>query len=673
MIIIKLHNLGNCIFTLTISAANHRVLLMHRIVSFQFAFSFKQVVMDSSEADQPPAEPIIKDQDVNALDEDVDTHDNNVDAPSAPSAHLTTLVEEIKEHYGLERPTFTTLDYNKKYHEGDVKSLVLASEDGKYPEAPVKRVDLVYRRWDHKSLFSTIELYGVPRIVKCIPGGAVASFAGGAPFRLWEGPAKGFSRLPIAFPDKGPMGAVTGMRKAPATPRPGVPSTDPPRKKILRASKPLRASDSGLIYNWTNPNDDDVMPQVHSRQASFRKASVKSPYYGEASEFDYNGEIGKEFAEDSSSEEASSSSETSDSSNDGPIMTPKSSPRQNIKAEPHSLSTPFPSVPRAVPSPDQKTSGPPKDSTLRPTASLLTAAEIDNTLIQLRKEGKTWKEVRDHIDNITGQTSGVSTWACRYARIKPKNASGGRKTRRSKPKTAAKGLRKRLRNEPGDESEEDDIPISKKSIRREIPVSPKVRPHKVQAAKEHSCSRRDYLASQGPTTNRRPSLRFRAVDSRYPPTSTLHFGEVDMATPETSTVPDTSSEPTLVPHKLSRTSLRIFHSGSFTPLKLRSYPTISKLFTAVLSICGMVDYKDNVDALRATLTWLPDDDPNRTMLLNKDFEDSFEFLLDTIDEAPCWDNENGKCTVNIEVVHRNIEGEPLQNTWVGKWPASDVH
>ena len=513
---------------------------MHRIVSFQFAFNFKQVMMDSSEADQPPAEPIVEDRDVNALDEDVDTHDNNGDVPSAPSAHLTTLVEEIKEHYGLERPTFTTLEYNKKYYEGDVKSLVLATEDGKYPEAPVKRVDLVYRRWDHKSLFSTIELYGIPRIVKNIPGGSVASFAGGAPFRLWEGPAKGFSKLPIAFPDKGPMGVVTGMRNAPATLRSGVPSTDPPRKKILRVSKPLRASDSGLMYNWTNPNDDDVLPQVHSRRASFRKASVTSTYYEELSEFD--------------------SSETSGNSNDGPIMTLKSSPSQNIKAEPHSVLTPFPSIPRAVPSPDHKTSGSPKDSTSRPTASLLTATEIDNTLIQLRREGKTWKAIRDHIDNITGQTSGVSTWANRYARIKPKSSSGSRKARRSKPKTAAKGLRKRLRNEPGDESEEDDISLPKKSNRREISVSPKVRPHQVQAAKEHSCSHQDHLASLGPTTNRRPSLRFRAVDSRYPPTSTLHFGGVDMATPETSTVPDMSSEPPRAPPNSAARS-----SASSTP------------------------------------------------------------------------------------------------------------
>ena len=264
-------NLGNYISTLVVSAANRRVLLTHKIASFQFAFSFKQVVMDSSEAERPPAEPIIKDQDVNALDEEVDTPDNNVKAPSAPSAHLTMLVEEIKEHYGAERPIFTTLDHDKKYREGDVKSLVLATEDGKYPEAPVKRVDLVYRRWDHKSLFSTIELYGVPRIVKCVPGGAL----GGAPYRLWEGPAKGFSRLPIAFPDKGPMVAVTRIRKASATPRPGVPSTDPSRRKILRASKPLRASDSGLIYNWTSPDDDTVCPKFIPGERAFEKRPSK--------------------------------------------------------------------------------------------------------------------------------------------------------------------------------------------------------------------------------------------------------------------------------------------------------------------------------------------------------------------------------------------------------------
>jgi hypothetical protein len=59
------------------------------------------------------------------------------------------------------------------------------------------------------------------------------------------------------------------------------------------------------------------------------------------------------------------------------------------------------------------------------------------------------------------------------------------------------------------------------------------------------------------------------------------------ASPEPVTKPATSSMPTLASHKLNRTTLRISHSGSFTPLKLRSCRTISDLFDTVASICDL--------------------------------------------------------------------------------------
>lgn len=60
------------------------------------------------------------------------------------------------------------------------------------------------------------------------------------------------------------------------------------------------------------------------------------------------------------------------------------------------------------------------------------------------------------------------------------------------------------------------------------------------------------------------------------------------------------------------------------------------------------------------------------MLLKEELEDSFEFLLETIDEAPCWETENGKCTVHVEVVHRNISGEPAGEGSIGNWPSTDL-
>jgi hypothetical protein len=60
------------------------------------------------------------------------------------------------------------------------------------------------------------------------------------------------------------------------------------------------------------------------------------------------------------------------------------------------------------------------------------------------------------------------------------------------------------------------------------------------------------------------------------------------------------------------------------------------------------------------------------MLLKEGLEDSFEFLLETIDEAPCWETENGKCTVHVEVVHRNISDEPAGEGSIGNWPSTDL-
>ena len=42
------------------------------------------------------------------------------------------------------------------------------------------------------------------------------------------------------------------------------------------------------------------------------------------------------------------------------------------------------------------------------------------------------------------------------------------------------------------------------------------------------------------------------------------------------------------------------------------------------------------------------------MLLKERYEDSFEFFLETVDEAPCW-ADGGKCTVNVEVVRAEKE------------------
>lgn len=120
-------------------------------------------------------------------------------------------------------------------------------------------------------------------------------------------------------------------------------------------------------------------------------------------------------------------------------------------------------------------------------------------------------------------------------------------------------------------------------------------------------------------------------------------------TPLTTPIESSSMVFTLAPHKLARTTLRIADSQTFTPLKLRSCSNISAVFTKVLDICGLTASKDTVEALKLTFDWFPEGSDERTMLLKERYEDSFEFFLETVDEAPCW-TDGGKCTVGIEVV-----------------------
>ena len=635
---------------------------------------------------------------------------------TSQSSYITNLIAEIKEHYGSYPPPFIT--HGKRHQPGEVNSVVLAAEDGRYPQAPVKRVDLIHRRWDDHSTFSTLELDGSSHIVKSMSGGCTGNAKGGAAIRLWEGPHMGFSKLCIAFPDKGPMAAVTGKRKATTSPRLVAPSTDPPQKRILRASKPLRASDVGVIYNWTDPHDNDFPPSLDARQASERKVSPKNRLDERKSEGACARRTNEKSTEDSSSSESSESSEDLD-----PFLTSRSRP--SIKAS-HSLLTPRNSVSRAGLSAGQRNSEPVNSATAQSPPSFLTPDEIDKLVFQLKEEGKSFHDIRDHMDKMTGQTTTRNTWSSRYYnRILKKGTTASNAARSNstfplkeadeitetlirlraegktwkiigermrdmtgqaspsstwasryykldqiKPKRGQRPVRdskepRRRKSDSG--QEEDKVDVEDESPRHRFDSARDSQDHKNKTVAGHRKIQGEHFSTEG----LRPT-RLRTVNSSFDPTSPLYFGVNDTKMPEASSKPAIQYESILSPHKFNRTVLRISHSGAFTPLKLRSCPTMSDLFNSVLSVCGMTDRPNNVEALRAIFTWLPADDGSRTMLLKKDFEDSFEFLLETVDEAPCWETENGKCTVSIELVLHNITGEPLQNRWVGQWPASDA-
>ena len=105
-------------------------------------------------------------------------------------------------------------------------------------------------------------------------------------------------------------------------------------------------------------------------------------------------------------------------------------------------------------------------------------------------------------------------------------------------------------------------------------------------------------------------------------------------------------------HKQNSTTLWVSlpSSSDVVPLKLRSCNTMSSLFNFVLTICGLAEQQDKVLGLRITPGCARNVGGNDSMMLKREFEDSFEVFLDIVDAAPCWEKEGGRYYVAIEVV-----------------------
>jgi len=643
---------------------------------------------------------------------------------TAPSSQFPSLLDELRKHYGLsDKPPFAINIQRKAGHRpGDIRRLVLASDDGEYPQAHVQRVDLVFRRWNKRCMFATIEINGSLEIVKCVVGGSSNRRCGEAAFKHWQRPQKRFSEFPIAFEDRDAIEAITENHQVPPSAWSTVPAArDVIRKKILRASKSLGHS------------------QINKDRGSYDEPRK----YACSSEAMFAGEI--------SSGDSSSSSDNDEGHSSLNASQANSSKLWSVKAEPSDsriVLTPATAISGAFLSSERVTS--PRTQTLdpRPKVNSLQLEEIDKLLIQLRDDGKTFEEIKEYFGKVTGLKFSRSAWYSRYNRVK---GGGGtfleNDTSRSKSNNSLKRSRKiatpsnanrNLYVDSNDETDDADLrrEPAKRAFRKSqlarppfIPqaasttkvdpqrlrtpyASPQVPAPDLPAFMQEACEadkmllhmkdvqhkswseiRKTWTAMTGqetagstlpsryrrlkarrilvPTAMRAPIPSIPAKNHRSYQNDSIPAG---YASPVPVTKPATSSMPTLASHKLNRTTLRISHSGSFTPLKLRSCKTISELFDAVADICDLSQtaHRKTVSTLKATFQWIPANDSSRTMLLKEGLEDSFEFLLETIDEAPCWETEYGKCTVNIEVVHRNISGEPAGEGSIGSWPATDL-
>ena len=142
--------------------------------------------------------------------------------------------------------------------------------------------------------------------------------------------------------------------------------------------------------------------------------------------------------------------------------------------------------------------------------------------------------------------------------------------------------------------------------------------------------------------------------------SQLSISQPSTSRPETSQsethqtqIQDTSSLPTIAPHKQKNAILRATRDSNvigFVPLRLSACMTMSTLFSSVVAASGHREDQESIKCLMATFDWKEESDLYKTIYINKETEGSFEIFLELIDEAPCWKEEGGKCGIAVEVV-----------------------
>ncbi|KAL8831312.1 MAG: hypothetical protein Q9191_000931 [Dirinaria sp. TL-2023a] len=492
----------------------------------------------------------------------------------ASTTHLDSLLAEAKEFYKSEWPPFVVRNYHL-HPPGCRRTYLLATEDGQFPLSNARETEIVYSSWADNSVYATMNLNGNTEIVHVQAGSHH-----GSRVRLWLGTEKGFLKTYVAYnkPRSSNPGAV---KRIAASANSEALSDEPPPRKILRASKPIRVSDICVQLNRTADSD-----AVHERTLRPKVASRATI-------------IDIESDSDGDHETALLPRQENGSVNKSPA-----------------LPTPGASIPRTLLSYDDDAED---QMDANDGDSYMDKDEIDALLLQLRDEGKTFKAIRDHIDAKTGKNTTVGCWFSRHKRIEAEQAkSRAEGAARSRlPKINNRRQSKPLsvhRESLGDDTE--GSASKSTSVKHDLHPSPRLsqKPSRAGAAEQ---------------------IYNKPVFSTAAPQAALEtFGE----------------GPLLTPQKLNHTTLRILHSGSYTPLKLRSCITIRALFDTVKDLCSLKFAQKRMEALKVTFTWMPGGDSSRTMLLKEQYEDSFEFFLETVDEAPCWQSGTGKCNVDIEMV-----------------------
>ena len=184
-----------------------------------------------------------------------------------PDEYPTHMLKESKRYY-QDLPEGETIPFlvNKRKKE-KIRTVVLATSDGKRPDVPVK-VQIYLRDWDSKFAYWTMDINNKRVIVKNMSGAP----NGGCKYNYWAGPDRGLEG-PIAFSDNSAIGS---SRKAPYTDYVEIDSDaeDLQQEEITEGTRsgqyfkeeieiddlfnPLQAESTG--YNTSQENPESIIP-----------------------------------------------------------------------------------------------------------------------------------------------------------------------------------------------------------------------------------------------------------------------------------------------------------------------------------------------------------------------------------------------------------------------------
>ena len=184
-----------------------------------------------------------------------------------PDEYPAYMLEESKRYY-QDLPEGETIPFLvSKRKKEKVRTIVLATSDGKRPDVPLK-VQIYLRDWDSKFAFWTMDINNKRVIVKNMSGAP----NGGCKYNYWAGPDRGLEG-PIAFSDNSATGS---SRKAPYTDYVEIDSDaeDLQQEEITEGTRsgqyfkeeieiddlfnPLQAESTA--YNTSQENPDSIIP-----------------------------------------------------------------------------------------------------------------------------------------------------------------------------------------------------------------------------------------------------------------------------------------------------------------------------------------------------------------------------------------------------------------------------